>query len=110
MTLSISNNRHNHFLQSCLVSKIRVERYTYIKTSKFILLSARTKLILAPSVANTVLVIERLLAWLGQADGADVGHFLEGRAHEQEGEVVVVVVNVQVRVFLKNQEGYNINS
>ena len=64
-------------------------------------------------MADAVLVIERLLAWLGQADGADVGILLsglEGGAHEQEGEVVVVVVNVQVRVFLKHAEGFNINS
>ena len=81
-----------------------------MKTSKFLLLSARTKLILAPSVTDAELSIERLLAWLGQTDGADVRHLLKGGAHEQEGKVVVVVVNVQVRVFLKHPEGYNINS
>ena len=51
-------------------------------------------------MADTILAIKRLLAWLRETDWADVGHLLEGGAHEQEGEVVVVVVHVQVGVFL----------
>ena len=38
---------------------------------------------------------------LGKTDGADVLLQLEGRAHEQQGEVVVVIAGVKVGVFLE---------
>ena len=53
-------------------------------------------------MADTKLIVKRLLAGLRKTDGTDVGHLLEGGAHEQEGKVVVVIVHVQVRVFLHN--------
>ena len=58
------------------------------------------ELVFAPAVTHAVLRVLGPLSWFRQTDRADVILQLEGRAHEQQGEVVVVVTGVQVRVFL----------
>ena len=70
--------------------------------------SGRSKLVFAPPVSHTELSVVGFRSWLRKTDGADVLPQLEGRAHEQQGEVVVVVTGVKVRVFLeikKNEWG-----
>ena len=81
-TNSIRHSGSNNLLQDCLI------------------FSRRSKLVLAPSVGHTKLGVERFSSRLGEADGADVLLQLEGGAHEQQGEVIVVVSGVNVGVFL----------
>ena len=63
--------------------------------------SGRSKLVFAPPVSHTELSVVGFRSRLWKTDGADVLLQLEGRAHEQQGEVVVVVTGVKVRVFLE---------
>ena len=64
-------------------------------------LSELPELVLAPAVADAVLVVEGLGVRLGQADWADVGLQAELGVEEEQGEVVVVVPGVQARVLLQ---------
>ena len=52
-------------------------------------------------MGHAELCVEGFTPRLGKTDGADVLLQLEGRAHEQQGEVVVVVAGVKVGMFLE---------
>ena len=82
-TNSIHHSGSNNLLQDCLI------------------FSRRSKLVLAPSVGHTELGVEWFSPRLGKTDGADVLLQLEGRAHKQQGEVVVVIAGVKVGVLLE---------
>ena len=81
-TNSIGHIRSHNLLEDCLI------------------FPGGSELVLPPPVSDAELGVEGLGPRLGEADGADVLLQLEGGAHEQQGEVVVVVAGVQSRVFL----------
>ena len=55
-------------------------------------------------MSHTELSVVGFRSRLRKTDGADVLIQLEGRAHEQQGEVVVVVTGVKVGVFLEMKQ------
>ena len=66
-----------------------------------LIFSGRSELVFSPPVGHTELAVEWFSPRLGKTDGADVLLQLEGRAHKQQGEVVVVIAGVKVGVLLE---------